>query len=116
MNFNIISRTIYISLWYIALIVLFVSYFKIIEQRPVLILGSEAGVHQIAVSVTPLPQATIVEHLQLVGYDKGNHAVSKTFLELYSIVLIGKFFIYFHPQKYHFFADTGKFWVTKVEQ
>ena len=46
-----------------------------------MVLGCEAGVCEVAIDVAPFFETSIIEHLQLVCDDKGDHAVCETFLE-----------------------------------
>ena len=44
-------------------------------------MGSEAGICEIAIDVPPLPDTTVIEHLEFVGDDEGDYRICQTFLE-----------------------------------
>ena len=54
---------------------------EIVQKALVAVLGSEAGVCQIAVDVPPFAKSAIVEQLQVIGNDKRNVAMVQTLLE-----------------------------------
>ena len=54
---------------------------EIIKQSLVVILSSETSIQKIPSHTIPLLQATIIEHLQFISYDKRNKAIGKALLE-----------------------------------
>ena len=59
----------------------FVTDSEIIEYGFIIILCREAGVGQIAIHTPPFTQATVVEHLQIVGDDEWHDTSPETFLK-----------------------------------
>lgn len=54
---------------------------KVIKIRLVTVLRGEAGIGEVSALVVPFPQATIVEHFEIVLDDKGNNMIVTAFLE-----------------------------------
>lgn len=48
---------------------------EVVEMGFVLVLSSKAGVNEVARSLLPLVQATIVEHLEFICDDKWDYAM-----------------------------------------
>ena len=58
-----------------------ISDMKIVKERLVVVLCSQTCVGEIALHVLPFMQISVIEHLELVGNDKRNYIVVKTFLK-----------------------------------
>ena len=54
---------------------------EIIKHCLIVILSSETSIQKIPSHTIPLLQATIIEHLQFISYDKRNKAIGKALLE-----------------------------------
>ena len=56
---------------------------EFVKEELEIVLGAEAGVEEVAFDFRPVVEAVIVVHLQFVGYDERNVAVTKAFTEHY---------------------------------
>lgn len=54
---------------------------EIFQNRLVVVLCVEAGVAKVAGNVRPVPQATVVEHFQVICYDERHYPVAEALLE-----------------------------------